>query len=677
MKLFNGFSAETLRTEPLLWIRRLVIYERLEPATTIRDVPLHPGMNIIWGIEAEGNGDKFTPGHGVGKTTFCRLIRYCLGEARFGQEHVCREVRNTFSDGYVAAEIIVNGETWSVLRPFNTHRPSFARRAVTVDELVADRGPAHSFGQFRDHVAAASLDGVPFDGALTTGGNILWDHLLAMCSRDQEARYQSIWQWRTARSDSGTPAFPHPRQDALLCVRAVLGLLAVEETSLRRNLRESESRAANLEKQIAERQREPEYWVRHYRRQLRDDFQIAEAEVASLDAGELLGLPNLVASRAAHLEARVRQLSDELDALERQISIASAALQEPAELREQVGTAAEATEAGTTTLLDDVREIEALRQMIRDAEFAGCKYGRLPIGECSYAQEALANFDEQIRQARQANVPEAARREQTAAALQEQRERLGGTIRRLQEQLMGLIERRRELEDDRRRAADDARAVRRSLQRLQEWEEMRAGRVEDSELHRMGADREDAESAAATTRQRLEQLLEDQNARAQEVRTMYDALVKRTLSSDFNGVVEVGQDDLVFRIVRGESMSGEAFETLAILLSDLTVLFLGSLGKARHPGLLLHDSPREADLGATIYRRFLECVADAQKALQSRTHASFQYIVTTTTEPPNDLRGDDTTSLRLGGEHGLLFRQQLVTEPFDPQQSLLPEDSDE
>lgn len=126
MMLFDGISAETRRTEPLLWVRRLVLFEQLEPPTAIRDVSLHPGMNIVWGIETDGKGDKFAPGHGVGKTTFCRLIRYCLGEVRFGQEHVCREVRNTFPNGYVAAEIVVAGETWSVLRPFNTHRASYA-----------------------------------------------------------------------------------------------------------------------------------------------------------------------------------------------------------------------------------------------------------------------------------------------------------------------------------------------------------------------------------------------------------------------------------------------------------------------------------------------------------------------------------------------------------------------
>ncbi|MBN0055952.1 chromosome segregation protein SMC, partial [Pseudomonas aeruginosa] len=62
--------------EPRLWVRRLVIWEKPgEPP--LRDVPLRPGLNIVWTPDDNGIG------HGVGKTLFCRLLRYCLGEDKF------------------------------------------------------------------------------------------------------------------------------------------------------------------------------------------------------------------------------------------------------------------------------------------------------------------------------------------------------------------------------------------------------------------------------------------------------------------------------------------------------------------------------------------------------------------------------------------------------------------
>src|SRR5690349_21039615 len=76
-------------TEPRLWVRRLAIWK--EPGgEKIRDIPLRPGLNIIW--SPDGTDDATSAeqanaiGHGSGKTLFCRLIRYCLGEGRFAIE---------------------------------------------------------------------------------------------------------------------------------------------------------------------------------------------------------------------------------------------------------------------------------------------------------------------------------------------------------------------------------------------------------------------------------------------------------------------------------------------------------------------------------------------------------------------------------------------------------------
>ena len=110
---------------------------------------------------------------------------------------------------------------------------------------------------------------------------------------------------------------------------------------------------------------------------------------------------------------------------------------------------------------------------------------------------------------------------------------------------------------------------------------------------------------------------------------------------------------------RGENLSGEAFETLSILLADLTTLLMGAIGEAAHPGLLIHDSPREADLGGNIYRRLLLCIAQVADELGEDSSTPFQYIVTTTTPPPTQLKKKKTMRLKLGGEEGMLFNQQL------------------
>ena len=82
------------------------------------------------------------------------------------------------------------------------------------------------------------------------------------------------------------------------------------------------------------------------------------------------------------------------------------------------------------------------------------------------------------------------------------------------------------------------------------------------------------------------------------------------------------------------------------------------MGRAGVPAFLIHDSPREADLGESIYQRLFR-FAESLENLSEQ--APFQYIITTTTEPPDELRSPPFLAATLSGdddEHRL-FRRQL------------------
>ena len=83
------------RTRPLVWVRRLLLYETIEPIGQIREINFSTGLNIIQ-VKFNEKDDSFESGHGIGKTTVCRLIRYCLGEKTFGQKHFIEEVKHCF-----------------------------------------------------------------------------------------------------------------------------------------------------------------------------------------------------------------------------------------------------------------------------------------------------------------------------------------------------------------------------------------------------------------------------------------------------------------------------------------------------------------------------------------------------------------------------------------------------
>jgi len=136
------------------------------------------------------------------------------------------------------------------------------------------------------------------------------------------------------------------------------------------------------------------------------------------------------------------------------------------------------------------------------------------------------------------------------------------------------------------------------------------------------------------------------------------------LSSDgYDGQVNLENRELVFRITRGPAMSGEAVETLSVLLADVVCLIYNTVyDKARLPGFLMHDSPREADLGIRIYRSFIRFAASLQEHSGGPDKCPFQYLITTTTAPPEELRTAEHVKLPLNasGPDGLLLRRNIA-----------------
>lgn len=121
-------------------------------------------------------------------------------------------------------------------------------------------------------------------------------------------------------------------------------------------------------------------------------------------------------------------------------------------------------------------------------------------------------------------------------------------------------------------------------------------------------------------------------------------------------------------------MTGEAMETLAVLLADISCLIYNSLSKdSLLPGFLLHDSPREADLGLRLYHSYIRFAAWLDERFQRIGGCPFQYVLTTTTSPPRTLQDSAVVTLRLDAskESDLLFRRNLSRQPEGEQMEML------
>lgn len=663
------------RQSPLVWIKSLVLYESIDPWAELRQIRFSTGLNIIQG-EAVDSGESFQSGHGIGKTTVCRLIRYCLGEKSFGQKHVVEEVKHCFPDGYVGAVVELDGVEWSVLRPLGNRTREYALEGVTLDGLL-QAGGARRFDAYIERLTKLILSEVPVCETLPGGQTLQWLHVLAMCSRDQESRYDRFWNWRHTRSDSGTQKFSKPKVDAGLCVRAIIGLLDPSEPRLRAKLEQLEASLERTREEIKAKRAEPSFHLTRLRSSLSADFGVQDASDAPLDTESLLGLPKLVQSRLDALRREAAEIVEQLTPLDRQISLASASLLEPAELSEQQQAASQATGEGNDILLDDIERLRSTRQFIRDAESALCRHGSVLIGECSYVKERAGRIDDEIRDRQRSTLPLVSEREQLAARAAEQADSLRSTVDRLQRRLDEMNRRKNDLIERRHELNNQIRRLPSILDEIRSWAAILEGNQPNTALQRLEQEADAAEVEIRATRQSIAQRIAAQEQRAKLFESRFDAVVRQTLSDDFRGVLEIEEDGVHFGIKRGESLSGEAYETLAVLLADLALLFESGTEHTHHPGILLHDSPREADLNLQIYLRILDAADSYMRRSGRDGDSPYQYIVTTTTPPSERLRASTVTKLRLGsGEDSLFGRQLEAPTPARTGPTLFDEEGD-
>jgi chromosome segregation ATPase len=188
-----------------------------------------------------------------------------------------------------------------------------------------------------------------------------------------------------------------------------------------------------------------------------------------------------------------------------------------------------------------------------------------------------------------------------------------------------------------------------------------AGKIENTELKESQAELTEKRKHYESLQRDLKQLNELQKKKSRTIQKIFDTLVKKTLSDEYSGQIDFRNNEIQFQIQEAAGMTGEAVETLSHVLADLTALQCSMNGIGFHPRFLLHDSPREADLDRHIYERYLGMVMKlaTDNGKRSSEDAPFQYIVTTTSKPPDDLKSVVRVKLQGHPHSELLFRQVL------------------
>lgn len=616
-------------TEPRLWVRRLVIWES-PGGERIRDISLRPGLNILWspdGLEEErGPGTARTIGHGSGKTLFCRLIRYCLGEHRFADEIQRDRIAIAFPNGIVGAEVMLDGICWAVLRPLGLRRRHIAVPKGNLDEIAAGDGTTTSIDPLIDAIEQSILTPAAASLARLQPGQKAWPIALAWLTRDQECRFDDVLDWRSPASGSDAPMPASgrevgPRREAL---RAFMMAITEAEQETRREeekaraaLTEAERTLAHLDWDIGRRMKRlvgqlelagdslPEMPL------LLDFLRRASAErlgaAANLPSGDVaeLGEARRLLREAREEFARHDQMRVQIEAqlpLERQI------------------------------LTMKNSEVPGLSFAAENAASQVCPICEVPIDQVLATQCGLSHKLHDEAECR-------ARLESAREAIRTQQEAIDALTRRLShlQPILAVGRQRLERAELRVRNIETVNDARSSA-----WRTATRLNEDVDRLAELSAEREDVkkslrklEDRLAMERGRLGAFRDKQAVTFAKISEKFAGIVRHLLAEDAKGTVVLTGSGLDIAIDLDGDRRTAAIESLKVLAFDLACLCLSAEGATRVPAFLIHDSPREADLSLIIYDELFSLVSELEQATETPV---FQYIVTTTTPPPEGLR---------------------------------------
>jgi hypothetical protein len=631
-------SIDVSRSEPRFWIRRLAIWR--EPAKLIRDISLRRGLNIIWspdpGPDAGQIGRDSESGHGAGKTLFCRLLRYCLGEETFANDELRRRISQEFPTGLVGAELAIGDSNWSVLRPIGQTRRHSARPGVTLEELIESKEPAAGIQPL-----LRSLNSLLSPNTLRSvlpdlQEDLAWPFVLAWLTRDQECRFDHILDWRHPRAESRSTLLS--KEQALGTVRSFFGVLDSEELLLKAE-----------RSKVAEQKKSSEQDTTYLHRRA-EDLKKELIPVLGIEGDVALGGVLDVSALQSAADEQMQQCENEskthpflpeLVLIREQRDLL---MQEIAVITEDVKRAEE------TRLLheEQIKALRGERANLNAAEIKArlgpnCPVCRVPIDRALAEGCGLSHLfrdPENIIGEKQDVATRLQYCNEGVAASRSQAITLKSRASDLVQQMTGL---------DARLANLETSVGQQLREQRQKW--FAARRLTENIAY-LGEllDRTSRVRGVAETLNKKDEDLREEQARSRErhldrfkrINELFSYSCRGLLGSQVSATIELSGAVLQASVQVG----GQAMESLKAIAFDLTTMFLSIEGSSGLPAFCIHDSPREADLGQSIYHRLFRFIGSCE---QLSTEPPFQYIITTTSAPPDELCDTPYLAARLSG----------------------------
>ncbi|QDU01934.1 hypothetical protein V6x_16170 [Gimesia chilikensis] len=612
----------TDRSEPTLWLKRLVILSTLNSDSIIRDIKFRRGLNIIQTHHMQVQGGPVA-GHSVGKTLMMRLIRYTLGENQFGSEETQNNIAAVLKTAWVVGHWSIAGADWIVVRPMNeaAAKESFAADSDDWKQVVDSQLKEHSHRHFVQMVSDAVLSNLPKFN-LPRGREAKWLDVLAWLSRDYQCGYRKANEWRHEDANSG-PSLN--LEDNSLIMQWVMGLMNTDEIEQRVNHHELLNNCKG-QKQTHDREqkRMDTLWPA-----LRDKLELkADIEVTgiqktmnSVDPVDIVkekiaSLERLRTERLA--ESRIKEFESEQHTVQDQIADTEATVRTCKNMVQYIEKQIEEIERDPLhpyRLCKAEPECWMKKQAETMAHDPGAAEHVADLRNQIDEQQKTCTFSHNEKKTLQKSL------EVVNKQLKEERSRLAIEISGIDEKI-GFL---KGLEDDSTKIQALAISVERSTK-----DALKAEREIEGSLKKQEAIRQ-------KHRNEVRQLSDVYQGILQEIFGVED---ESTVRIDGNGLHPVPNRKL--------APGGAALSVMTSVLSFDIACLAGSIyGIGQHPRFLMHDSPREGDMEGPLFQRLFEIVHELEAKFTNPDHISFQYIVTTTSAPPQALADENGPYVRL------------------------------
>lgn len=534
-------------------------------------------------------------------------------------------------------EVVLNGVCWAVLRPLGIRRRHFAVKDGNLDELVLSEMPATGMSPLLDAIEESLL--TPSVRDLIAGkkeGHQAWQIALALLSRDQECRFDHVLEWRSSLSDSESPARGLNRTERLEALRALLKAIDPSEQTFRADIAVMSESSRSQEQEIGHRAWE----IRKLRKQLLEALGVTDDELAQGTLGvEIL-------RRAAQERLTVGSQPNGADATSDIDFVRQAhesAQAEAARIQTDIEKQEVVIPAIERTISAIKGEYPTLVYSLKEAENYPCPICEVPIDRVLASQCGLSHKVPDLEACK-------ARLENGRKTLKDEQGRLGSAQSLLKQLLPELAQ-----------AKQNATHKEQNYQNLLKLREKQDGvwyiaRKAADDVERLALLLEQQQSAEIrldSHQTKIEQArerigaLQSQNATAfSKLAQKFDPIIRHLVGPEASGEIRLSGNGLSLIVQMGGNRSTSAIDSLKVVAFDLATLCMSIEGETRLPAFLLHDSPREADLGLALYHGLFHLVHELEELGSAPL---FQYIVTTTTSPPKEYAQAPWVAMQLRG----------------------------